>query len=79
MISPEQFAQRVNKKCEAAAGPEIPEELLGQIFGGCAPEDFCQSFHDSYVDGGIGPTFIDNFTDRFPFGNSNGIMTLSDP
>lgn len=48
MISRKQLVQRIADRSHGQVGVEIPEGILSYIFGGCAPEDFCQSFHSSY-------------------------------
>lgn len=75
MIKSSELAQRIAQKRAATPPQPIPEDMFESIFGaGCAPEDFCRSFNDSYVDNGVGPTFVDDFTDRYPFGNSDFLL-----
>ncbi len=68
MISAIDFAKRVSEAEATGAIVELPDGMIDQVVGG-GPEDFHDVFRDSHVEGGVGPTFTDAFTDRYPYGN----------
>lgn len=73
MLSPQEFASRVDDAEKAGGIVEVPNDLLNQIAGG-GPGDFHDVFNDSHVEGGVGPSFRDNFSDRYPF---NDLPTMN--
>ena len=66
MISPTDFASRVEETEKSGAIVELTDGMIDLVVGG-SPGDFHDVFNDSHVEGGIGPTFTDVFSDRFPF------------
>lgn len=69
MISSVDFASRVDEVEQSGAIVELPEGMIDLVVGG-GPGDFHDVFRDSHVEGGIGPTFTDVFTDHYPFNDN---------
>ena len=66
MISSTDFASRVETAEKSGSIVELSDGMIDLVVGG-GPEDFFDVFHDSHVEGGVGPTFTDSFLDRYPY------------
>lgn len=64
MITPKDFAQRVSDLEKDGGIVELSDGMIDQVVGGLGTgPEFHDSFPDSHVENGSGPTFVDNFSD----------------